>query len=127
MYAIVEIQGKQYKVAEKDQIEVDRMKEEKGKVTFDTVLLYAKDDKNVEIGTPYINGAKVEVEVLEQTQGKKLRVFKMKPKKRYKRTIGHRSALSLLEIKKISKGAVKTAVKVEKVEELKDETKAEKE
>jgi len=105
MYAIVEIQGKQYKVAENDKIEVDRLKEEKGKITFDTVLLYAKDDKNVELGAPFINGAKVEAEILEQTQGKKIRVFKMKPKKRYRRTIGHRSALSLLEIKKITKGA----------------------
>lgn len=109
MYAIVEIAGKQYKVAEKDKIEVDRLKEEKGKVTFDTVLLYAKDDKNVEIGTPYIKGAKVEAEVIEPTQGDKIRVFKMKPKKRYRRTIGHRKALSLIEIKKINKSASKSA------------------
>lgn len=108
MYAIVEIAGKQYKVAENDQLEVDRLEEEKGKITFDTVLLYAKDDKNVEVGNPYVSGAKIEAEVLDQTKGDKIRVFKMKPKKRYRKTIGHRKALSLIEIKKISVGAAKT-------------------
>lgn len=102
MYAIVDIQGKQYKVAENDKLEVDRLKEEKGKVSFDSVLLYAKDDKNVEIGNPYIEGAKIEAEVIEPTKGDKIRVFKMKAKKRYRKTIGHRKALSLIEIKKIT-------------------------
>jgi large subunit ribosomal protein L21 len=102
MYAIVEIQGKQYKVAEKDKIEIDRLKDQKGKVTFDKVLLYAKDDKNVNLGNPYVKGAKVEAEILEEKKGGKIRVFKMKPKKRYQRTIGHRSNLSVIEIKKIT-------------------------
>jgi large subunit ribosomal protein L21 len=105
MYAIVEILGKQYKVAENDQLEVDRLEEEKGKITFDTVLLYAKDDKNVEVGNPFVKGAKIEAEVIEPTQGDKIRVFKMKPKKRYRKTIGHRKALSLIEIKKISRAS----------------------
>jgi large subunit ribosomal protein L21 len=113
MYAIVEISGKQYKVTEKDKIEVDRLKTAKGKITFDKVLLYAKDDKNVEIGSPYVSGASVEGEVLEEKKGDKLRVFKMKPKKRYERTIGHRRILSVVEIKKITVGAKKAAPKIE--------------
>ena len=123
MYAIVEISGKQYKVTEKDKIEVDRLKTPKGKITFDKVLLYAKDDKNVEIGSPYVSGASVEGEILEEKKGDKLRVFKMKPKKRYERTIGHRRALSVIEIKKITVGAKKAASKKEepKVEAKKTE------
>lgn len=101
MYAIVEIAGKQYKVAKNDKIEVDKLKTEKGKISFDTVLLYAKDEKSVEVGNPYVSGAKVEAEVLEQKRGEKIRVFKMKPKKRYQKTIGHRRDLSVLKIKDI--------------------------
>lgn len=109
MYAIVEIAGKQYKVAKNDTIEVDRLSTEKGKITFDTVLLYAKDEKNVEVGNPYVSGAKVEAEILEQKRGEKIRVFKMKPKKRYQKTIGHRTELTVLEIKDITVGAAKKA------------------
>lgn len=126
MFAIVEIQGKQYKVSENDKIDVDKLKEEKGKVTFDKVLLYAKDDKNVELGNPYINGAKVDAEIVEQKRGEKLRVFKMKPKKRYSRTIGHRTHLSTIEIKSISIG--KKAPSAPKAEvKPKEELKKEKE
>jgi large subunit ribosomal protein L21 len=120
MFAIVEIAGKQYKVAENDKIEVDKLKEEKGKVSFDTVLMYAKDEKDVEIGTPYLKGAKVEAEIVENKRGEKVRVYKMKSKKRYSRTIGHRRDLTVLEIKKISIGA-KTTAAPKKTEEKAEE------
>jgi len=116
MYAIVEIAGKQYKVAKNDKIEVDRLSTEKGKVTFDTVLLYAKDEKNVEIGNPYVSGVKVEAEVIGQTQGEKIRVFKMKAKKRYRKTIGHRTDFTMIEIKDISTGGAKKETKEVKEE-----------
>jgi large subunit ribosomal protein L21 len=125
MYAIVEIAGKQYKVAEKDKIDVDKLSNDKGKITFDTVLLMAKDSKNVQIGNPYVSGAKVEAEILEQKQGEKVNVFKMKPKKRYERRIGHRRQLTTLEIKKIGAGVEKTKP-AEKKEEPKAEAKEEK-
>jgi large subunit ribosomal protein L21 len=125
MYAIVEITGKQYKVAENDKIEVDKLSTEKGKVTFDTVLLLAKDSNNVQIGNPYVSGAKIEAEIVEHKQGVKVNVFKMKPKKRYERTIGHRRQLTTLEIKKI--GAEASAAKpAAKKEETKPEVKEEK-
>jgi len=122
MYAIVEIAGKQYKVAKNDKIEVDKLNTEKGGITFDTVLLYAEDEENIEVGNPYVPGVKVEAEVIEHKRGEKLKVFKMKPKKRYQKTIGHRTALSVIEIKNISKvgaTAKKPATKqqVEKKEE----------
>lgn len=126
MYAIVEIAGKQYKVTQNDKIEVDRLKQEKGKVTFDKVLLYAKDDKDVSIGNPYVSGATVEAEILENTRGEKIRVYKMKPKKRYSKTIGHRRDVSLIEIKNITVGAKKTAAPKKEEAEKKSATKAKK-
>ena len=120
MYAIVEITGKQYKIAKGDKIEVDSMKQEKGKITLENVLLYAKDEKTIEIGNPYVAGATVEAELIDNKRGDKIRVFKMKPKKRYSKTIGHRRELSVLEIKDIKMGAAKAKAKApaaKKVEE----------
>ncbi|MFC1655320.1 50S ribosomal protein L21 [Patescibacteria group bacterium] len=121
MFAIVEIAGKQYKVTQNDKIEVDRLQQDKGKITFDKVLLYAKDDKDVSIGNPYVNGASVEAEVLENIRGDKIRVFKMKPKKRYAKTIGHRTDLTVIEIKKINAGATKKSAAPKKEAEPKEE------
>ncbi len=122
MYAIVEIAGKQYKVAKNDKIDVDKLNTDKGKVTFETVLLYAKDEKNVEIGNPYVSGAKVEAEIIGEKRGEKIRVFKMKAKKRYNKTIGHRTDFTIIEIKDITTGgssAKKEAVKTEEKAEVK--------
>lgn len=105
MFAIVEISGKQYKVSKDDTIEVDKLATAKGKIKFDKVLLYAKDDKNVEIGRPYIKDAYVEAEVVDEKKGDKVKVFKMKPKKRYSKTIGHRKHLTVVEIKDIKVSA----------------------
>lgn len=119
MYAIVEIAGKQYKVAKNNTIEVDKLDAEKGKISFDNVLLYAKDEKTVEVGNPYVSGAKVEAEIIEQKRGEKIRVFKMKPKKRYQKTIGHRRELTVLEIKDIKIGAARATKESSKKEETK--------
>lgn len=121
MYAIVEITGKQYKVAEKDKIDVDKLSNDKGKVSFDTVLLLAKDSNNVQIGNPYVSGAKVDAEIVEQKQGEKVNVFKMKPKKRYEKRIGHRRQLTTLEITKIGAGTAKAKPAAAKKEEPKEE------
>ncbi|MCD6109288.1 50S ribosomal protein L21 [bacterium] len=128
MYAIVEIAGKQYKVAKNDKIEVDKLDTEKGKVIFDTVLLYAENEKSIKVGNPYVAGAKVEAEVIEHKRGDKIRVFKMKPKKRYQKTIGHRRDLSVLEIKDIKIGITtkKETTAKPKEESVKKETTTEK-
>jgi len=117
MYAIVEIAGKQYKITQNEKLEVDSLKKDSGKVSFDKVLLYAKDDKNVEIGHPYINGALVEAEIIKTVRGDKVRVFKMKSKKRYTKTHGFRKTLSLIQIKDILLGAKKVAVAAVAAEE----------
>ncbi len=103
MYAILEVSGKQYKVAPKDVIEVNKLDEEvNSKIILDKVLLLA-EGKKVEIGQPYVEGAKVEAEVVEQTKGKKLVVYKYLRRKDAHKKTGHRQKLTKLLIKKINK------------------------
>jgi len=103
VYAILEIGGKQYKVAPKDVIEVNKLDEEaKSKITLDKVMLLV-DGKKVEIGQPYVEGANVEAEVVEQTKGKKLIVYKYLRRKDSHKKTGHRQRLTKLLIKNINK------------------------
>ncbi|MFC1751055.1 50S ribosomal protein L21 [Pseudomonadota bacterium] len=100
MFAVVEIGGKQYKVQQNEQIDVELLGEEAGKtVKFDTVILVS--DKDTKIGQPYVQGATVEAKVVEEVKGDKLRVFRMTPKKRFQRTQGHRQKYTRLEITNI--------------------------
>ena len=85
-----------------DKITIEKLELEDGKeVAFTEVLLWEKDGK-VTIGAPFIKGAEVKGKVLAQTKGKKLIIFKYKPKKRYKRKIGHRQKHTQVEIVSIS-------------------------
>ncbi len=103
MYAILEVGGKQYKVAPEDVIEVNKLDEvQKSKITLDKVLLVA-DGKKVEIGQPYVTGANVEAEVVDHTKGKKLVVYKYWRRKDAHKKTGHRQKLTKLLIKKINK------------------------
>ncbi len=126
MFAVIEIGGKQYQVQEKDELEIEKVDAEEGKnLTVKTVVLLAKSDTDVEVGTPYVAGATVELKVLEMVQGDKIRVFKMKPKKRYSRTQGHRQKYWKVKVLKITKvaGKAKAAAKpkAEKKEEKKED------
>ncbi len=101
MYAVVETGGKQYRVAVGDRITVERLEAEPGaEVTLDRVLL-VEQDGDVKIGTPVVDGAKVIANVDAQSKGKKLIIFKMRPKKRYRRKTGHRQFITELTIKDI--------------------------
>lgn len=101
MYAVVKTGGKQYRVAVGDRIVVERLAAEPGaEITLDQVLL-VEQDGDVKIGTPIVDGAKVIANVDAQSKGKKLIVFKMRPKKRYRRKTGHRQQLTELTIKDI--------------------------
>ncbi|MDE7140322.1 MAG: 50S ribosomal protein L21 [Treponemataceae bacterium] len=101
MYALFEYKGKQYK-AEKDAlIQVDKIDAEKGaKIAIDSVLLVSDGDK-VSVGAPYVQGAKVEVEVEDSFRDKKVLVFKYKSKKDYHRLIGHRQEYTKVRVKNI--------------------------
>jgi large subunit ribosomal protein L21 len=104
MYALVEAGGKQYKVAPGQVIEVDRLSVEEGsQVELDKVLLVA-DGESVTVGKPLVEGAKVVAEAVGESRGKKVIVFKYKPKVRYRRKKGHRQLYTRLAIKEISLG-----------------------
>ena len=90
MHAIIETGGKQYKVAEGDTLFIEKLPVEAGEaVTFDKVLAVIDGD-NVTVGTPVVEGAKVDASVVKNGKGKKIIVFKYKPKKGYRRKQGHR-------------------------------------
>jgi large subunit ribosomal protein L21 len=110
-YAIIKTGGRQYRVAEGDTIDVDRVDVEAGKTaTFGDVLMYA-DGKNLTHGDPLISGAKVTAEVVEQRKDKKVIAFKFRRRKGYHRTVGHRRKLTRVKIKSINVGAKKAAAK----------------
>ena len=102
MFAVILTGAKQYLVKEGDKIQVEKLDSSEGdKHVFDKVLLLSKDDKEVEMGAPFLKN-KVEGKILAQAKGKKIRVFKMKPKKGYRKTYGHRQAFAEVEITKIA-------------------------
>ena len=112
-YAIVEHSGKQYLAQEGSLIEVDRMSLEVGKqIVFKDVLLVS-DGKKVEIGAPFIKGASVKGKVQGHPKGKKITVFKFKPKQRYRRTQGHRQLLTHIEIESVGLPAAPATKKAE--------------
>ncbi|MDC7246494.1 MAG: 50S ribosomal protein L21 [Sphaerochaetaceae bacterium] len=101
MYALVEIQGKQYKAQEGATLKVDKIDVEAGKeLEFDTVVALGDGEKSV-FGTPYVDGAKVVVTVDELVKGKKIKVFKFHRRKGYRRTQGHREKYSMITVKEI--------------------------
>ncbi len=105
MIAVIKSGGKQYKVAEGDVLEVEKLKSETNDFIFDTVLLVA-DSKSgpTTIGTPYIEGASVSATILEHGRDKKIKVVKYKPKTRYKVVHGHRQHFTKVKITKIVTG-----------------------
>ena len=102
MFAIVEAGGRQEKVQPGAIVLVDRLQATEGEVTFDKVLLVEGADGQVIAGAPYVKGATVTGVVLEETKGKKIRVFKTKRRKQYRRTIGHRTIFSRVKISAIN-------------------------
>ena len=102
MFAVIKTGGKQYRVQVGDVIYVEKMNAEvDSTVNFD-VLLCGEGDQ-VTVGTPVVDGAKVEGKVLAQGKGDKIVVFKFKAKKGYRRTNGHRQPFTKVEITNISK------------------------
>ena len=101
MYAIIRAGGKQYRVAEKDMIEINKLSAGEGEeVVIDEVLLVS-DDSGVKIGSPYVEGASVVGKVTRQYKGRKIRGFTYKPKKSSSRRYGHRQLLTSVTIEKI--------------------------
>ena len=98
MYAIVNINGNQTKVTPDETLELPRMTGEPGKkLSFDQVLMVCDGD-TITIGSPYLKGASLTVEVLEHLRGPKLRIFKFKRRREYRRRIGHRDSLTRVRV-----------------------------
>ena len=112
-YAIIENGGKQYKVFEGANIDVDHMSAEPGnKVDLDNVLLVADGD-NVKVGTPLVKGAHVNATVEAHVKGPKVTIFKYRPKQRFRVKTGHRQKYTRLQIGKILLRGKKKATKEE--------------
>lgn len=101
MLAVILTGGKQYLVSPGQKIKIEKLENKEGDdVIFDKVLLAEKSNK-LEIGNPYIKGAKVTGKVISQGKGKKVIVFKYRAKTRYHKKAGHRQAFTEVEIKTI--------------------------
>ena len=105
MYAVIKAGAHQYKASVGDEIVVERLPHDVGtQVDLDQVYMLADEDE-VMVGKPTVEGAVVRVTVLEEVRGPKIRIFKYKPKERYRRRMGHRQTYMRLRIDVIVKGA----------------------
>jgi len=102
MYAVIKTGGKQHKVSEGDEIAIEKINGHKGDtVFFDEVLMVSRGEE-IKVGTPFLKGAKVSGEIIEQTKANKINIFKMKRRKGFKKKTGHRQKLTRMKIKEIS-------------------------
>jgi large subunit ribosomal protein L21 len=102
MYAVLETGSKQYRVTAGDTLKIERLAVDAGKpVTFDRVLLVNNDGK-LAVGSPTVANATVVADVVEHIRGEKTIAFKMKRRKGYHKTVGHRQELTVVKIKEIN-------------------------
>jgi large subunit ribosomal protein L21 len=100
-YAVIRSGGKQYTVREGETLKVELLPGEAGSSLELTDVLMVSDGETITVGTPTVTGAKVMAEIVEHGKGKKIQVFKYKPKVRYKKRTGHRQRYTELAIKQI--------------------------
>jgi len=109
MYAVIETGGKQYRVAPGDLLEIEKLSGDVGtKIKFDQVLFASKgaaESAQIWLGKPYLSGASVEAEIVGQGRGDKVLIIKMKRRKQYRRTQGHRQFLTQLVVTHVANGA----------------------
>ena len=121
MFAIINIAGKQFRVEEGDQIKVPHLSTDAGKsLAFDKVLLI-NDGKKVQLGSPLLSNASISSTVVEHGRSKKIRIFKKKRRKGYRRNNGHRQNYSLIKIDSISTTSKKKSTKKTKEKTSKKE------
>jgi len=102
MYAMVEIQGKQYKAEQDALLKVDRLSQEEGAALELEQVLLLSSDKGVKVGSPFVKGAAVKAVVEQHVRDPKVRILKFKKRKNYSRLTGHRQAYSLIRVKEIT-------------------------
>ncbi len=102
MYAVVRTGGKQYRLGVGDSVKVEKLLNEVGNIVELSQILMVSDGSEVKVGTPLVAGASVKAEILGHGRDKKIRVFKMKRRKKYRRTQGHRQAFTQLKVTEIN-------------------------
>ena len=121
-FAVIKTGGKQYRVKASEILKVEQLENLKpqSKVEFNEILAYG-DDKNIEVGSPLIKGAKVEAELIKNGKNRTVLIFKKRRRKNSRRKNGHRQLFSLVKIKKIfsKDGSILSEVKKEEEKEIK--------
>lgn len=113
-YAIIEHAGRQYRVWEGKQITLPYQKLAVGqKVDAEKVLLVSDESGEVAVGTPIVEKAQVKLRIIDQAKGDKIRVFKYRQKKNYRRVRGHRDKITIAVVEKIALGATRKSRKAE--------------
>ena len=102
MYAVVRTGGKQYRLGVGDSVKVEKLPDEVGNIVELSQILMVSDGSEVKVGTPLVAGASVKAEIVGHGRDKKIIVFKMKRRKQYRRTQGHRQAFTQLKITEIN-------------------------
>ena len=102
MYAVMATGGKQYKVREGDKIIIEKLLGDVGSKQVFEQVLFVGGKNSIKVGYPYLNGAKIEAEIIEHDRAKKIIVFKKKRRKGYRKKQGHRQCFTTIKINKIS-------------------------
>jgi len=120
-FAIIQTGGKQYRVKASEILKIEQLENIKpeSKIEFNEVLAYG-DDKNIEVGSPLVKGAKVEAELLKNGKNKTILIFKKRRRKNSRRKNGHRQLFSLIKIKKIFSKDGNVLAEAKKVEQKKE-------
>ena len=115
-YAVIQTGGKQYKVKASDILKIEKIKNSKpeSKIEFNEILAYG-DDKNLEVGSPLVKGAKVEAELLKNSKNRTILIFKKRRRQNSRRKNGHRQEYSLIRISKIFSKDGKVLSEAEKI------------
>jgi len=100
-FAVIQTGGKQYKVSASEILKIERLEDSEGKTVEFKNVLFLNDDKTTEVGTPNIQGAKVEATILKNIKNKTILVFKKRRRKNSRKKYGHRQPISLIRITKI--------------------------
>ena len=115
-FAVIQTGGKQYKVKASDILKIEKIKNSKpeSKIEFNEVLAYG-DDKNLEVGSPLVKGAKVEAELVKNSKNRTILIFKKRRRQNSRRKNGHRQQYSMIKINKIFSKDGKVLSEAEKV------------
>ena len=108
-YAIIQTGGKQYKVKAGEILKIEKLEESKpeSKIEFKEILAYG-DDKTIEVGAPFVDGAKVEEKLIKNGKNRTVLIFKKRRRKNSRKKYGHRQPVSLVRITKIFSNNIKT-------------------